>query len=103
MSTGKDAKRQKEEIPDVPFSETRVTWGDALVESFKLFDFGTILIIILIICSKVLGNEVEGIHELALLNNCRKSKGEKQLANLNESIKFMSEKNYEFEKERQEQ
>ena len=50
-----------------------------------------------------MGNEVEGIHELALLNNCRKSKGEKQLANLNESIKFMSEKNYEFEKERQEQ
>lgn len=99
MSTGKDAKRQKEEIPDVPFSETRVTWGDALVESFKLIDFGTILII----CSKVLGNEVEGIHELELLNNCRKSKGEKQLANLNESIKFMSEKNYEFEKERQEQ
>ena len=50
-----------------------------------------------------LEKEVKDIHKLALSNNNNQIKGEKQLADLSESIKFMSDKFDEFEKERQEQ
>ena len=46
---------------------------------------------------------MKDIHKLALSNNNNQIKGEKQLADLSESIKFMSDKFDEFEKERQEQ
>ena len=47
--------------------------------------------------------EVKDILKLALSSNNNQIKGEKQLADLSESIKFMSDKFDEFEKERQEQ
>ena len=50
-----------------------------------------------------LEKEVKDIHKLALSNNSNQIKGEKQLADLSELIKFMSYKFDEFEKERQEQ
>ena len=43
------------------------------------------------------------MQKLALSNNNNQIKGEKQLGDLSESIKFMSDKFDEFEKERQEQ
>ena len=50
-----------------------------------------------------LEKEVKDIHKLALSNNNNKTKSQKQLADLSESIKFMSDKFDEIEKERQEQ
>ena len=47
--------------------------------------------------------EVKDIHKLALSNNSNQIKGEKQLADLSKSIKFISHKSDEFEKEREEQ
>ena len=46
---------------------------------------------------------MKDIRKLALSNNDNQIKGEKQLADLTESIKFMSDKFDEFEKERHEQ
>ena len=50
-----------------------------------------------------LEKEVKDIHKLALSNNSNQIKGEKQLADLSKSIKFISHKFDEFEKEREEQ
>ena len=50
-----------------------------------------------------LEKEVKDIHKLALFSNDNQIKGEKQLADLTESIKFMSDKFDQFEKERKEQ
>ena len=58
---------------------------------------------ILLSCLRDLEKEVKDIHKLALSNNNNKTKSQKQLADLSESIKFMSDKFDEFEKERQEQ
>ena len=54
-------------------------------------------------CLRNLEKEVKDIHKLALSNNNNQNKGEKQLVHLNESIRFMSDKSEEFEKERREQ
>ena len=53
-------------------------------------------------CLRNLEKEVKDIHKLALSNN-NNQKDKKQLADLGESIKFMSDKFDEFEKGRQEQ
>ena len=50
-----------------------------------------------------LEKEDKDIHKLALSNNNNQIKGEKQLADLSESIKFISDKFDEFEKEWEEQ
>ena len=54
-------------------------------------------------CSRNLEKEEKDIHKLALSNNSNQIKGEKQLADLSNSIKFISHKFDEFEKEREEQ
>ena len=56
---------------------------------------------ILLSCLRNLETEVKDIHKLALSNNSNQIKWEKQLADLSESIKFMSDKSDEFETERQ--
>ena len=50
-----------------------------------------------------LEKEVKDIHKLTLSNNNNQNKGKKQLADLSESIKFMSDKLDAFGKEKQEQ
>ena len=50
-----------------------------------------------------LEKEVKDIHKLAVSNNSNQIKGEKQLADLSELIKFMANKFDESDKERQEQ
>ena len=54
-------------------------------------------------CSRNLEKEEKDIHKLALYSNSNQIKGEKQLADLSKSIKFISHKFDEFEKEREEQ
>ena len=76
-----------------------MTPRDAFEESLK----SVYCIKILLSCLRNLEKEVKGIHKLALSNNNNQIKGQKQLADLSESIKFMSDKFDEFEKERQEQ
>ena len=77
-----------------------MTPRDAFEESLK----SVYCIKILLSCLRNLEKEVKGIHKLALSNNnSNQIKGQKQLADLSESIKFMSDKFDEFEKERQEQ
>ena len=58
---------------------------------------------ILLRCLRNLEKEVKDIRKLALSNYNNQIKDEKQLADLSESIKFMSDKIDKFEKERQEQ
>ena len=102
-NTEEDAKRQREESPsespNVSMLDTPKTPGDVFEESLKLED----CVKILLSCLRNLEKEVKDIHKLALSNNDNQIKGEKQLADLSESIKFMSDKFDEFEKERQEQ
>ena len=50
-----------------------------------------------------LEKEVKDIHKLALSNNSNQIKGEKQLGDPSESIKFMPDKFDDFEKDRHEQ
>ena len=50
-----------------------------------------------------LEKEVKDIHKLVFFNNNNQSKREKQLADLNRLMKFLSTKFYEFGKERQKQ
>ena len=50
-----------------------------------------------------LEKEVKDIHKSAPSNSDNQIKGEKQLADLSESVKFISDKFDDFEKERQEQ
>ena len=57
----------------------------------------------LLSCLRNLEKEVKDIHKFALFNNSNQIKGEKQLADFSESIKFMSHEFDEFEKERPEQ
>ena len=101
-NTEEDAKRQREESPskshNVSMLDTPKTPGDVFEESLKSED----CVKILLSCLRNLEKEVKDIHKLALSNN-NQIKGEKQLADLSESIKFMSDKFDEFEKERQEQ
>ena len=77
---------------------TLTPW-DVFEESLK----SVYCIKILLSCLRDLEKEVKDIHKLALSNNNNKTKSQKQLADLSESIKFMSDKFDEFEKERQEQ
>ena len=87
-NTEKDAKRQREESPsespNVSMLDTPKT--PVFEESLKSED-----------CVKIL------LSCLRNLENNNQIKGEKQLGDLSESIKFMSGKFDEFEKERQEQ
>ena len=76
--------------------DTAKTPGDDFEESLKSED----CVKILLSCLRNLEKEVKCIHKLALYNN--QIKGKKQLADLSESIKFMSNKSDKFEKERQE-
>ena len=62
-------------------------------ESLKSEDCVTILLS----CLRNSEKEVKDIHKLALSNNDNQVKGEKQSADLSESIKFMSDKFGEFE------
>ena len=102
-NTKEDAKRQREENPSespkVSVLDTPKTPGDAFEESLKSED----CVKILLNCFQNLEKKVKGIRKLALSNNNNQIKGEKQLADLSESIKFMSDKFGEFEKKRQEQ
>ena len=102
LNTEEDAKRQREESPsesaNVSMLDTPKTPGDVFEESLKSEDS----VKILLSCLRNLEKEVKDIHKLALSNN-NQIKGEKQLADLSESIKFMSDKFDEFEKEGQEQ
>ena len=105
-NTEEDAKREREEgeespseSPNVSMLDTPKTPGDVFEESLKSED----CVKILLSCLRNLEKEVKDIHKLALSNNDNQIKGEKQLADLTESIKFMSDKFDEFEKERHEQ
>ena len=102
-NTEEDAKRQREESPsespNVSMLDTPKTPGDVFEESLKSED----CVKMLLSCLRNLEKEVKDIHKLALSNNDNQIKGEKQLADLTESIKFMSDKFDEFEKERHEQ
>ena len=102
-SSTEDAKRQREESPsegpNMSMLDTPKTPGGVFEESLKLED----CVKILLSCLRNLEKEVKDIHKLALSNNDNQIKGEKQLADLSESIKFMSDKFDQFEKERQEQ
>ena len=79
--------------------DTSKTLGDVFEESLKAED----CVKILQSCLQNLENKVKDIHKLSLSNNNSQIKGEKQLADLSESVKFMSDKFDDFEKERQEQ
>ena len=103
-NTGEDAKRQREESPskshNVSMLDTPKTPGDVFEESLKSED----CVKMLLSCLRNLEKELKDIHKSALSNNNNNQiKGEKQLADLNESINFMSDKFDEFEKQRQEQ
>ena len=54
-------------------------------------------------CSRNLEKEEKDINKLVLYNNSSQIEGKKQLADLSKSIKFISHKFDEFEKEREEQ
>ena len=103
LNTEEDAKRQREESPsesaNVSMLDTPKTPGDVFEESLKSEDS----VKILLSCLRNLEKEVKDIHKLALSNNDNQIKGKKLSADLSESIKFMSDKFDEFEKERQEQ
>ena len=90
-NTEEDAKRQREESPsespNVSMLDTPKTPGDVFEESLKSED----CVKILLSCLRNLEKEVKDIHKLALSNNDNQIKGEKQLPDLSESIKFMSE------------
>ena len=95
----KDARRQREKSFDVPLLDTPKTPWDLFEERLKSEDCVEILL-------TYLGNlekEVKDIHKLVFFNNRNQIKREKQLADLNKLMKFLSNKFYEFEKERQEQ
>ena len=98
-----DAKRQREESPsenpNVSMLDTSKTPRNVFEESLKSED----CVKILLSCLRNLEKEVKDRQKLALSNNSNQIKGEKQLGDLSESIKFMSDKFDEFEKERQEQ
>ena len=98
-----DAKRQREESPsespNVSMLDTPKTFGDVFEESLKSED----CVKILQSCLRNLEEEMKDIHKLALSSNSNQINREKQLADLSESIKFMSDKFDKFEKERQEE
>ena len=98
-----DAKRQREESPsenpNVSVLDISKTPRNVFEESLKSED----CVKILLSCLRNLEKEVKDMQKLALSNNNNQIKGEKQLGDLSESIKFMSGKFDEFEKERQEQ
>ena len=103
-NTEEDAKRQREESPsespNVSMLDIPKTPGDVFEESLKSED----CVKMLLSCLRNLEEELKDIHKSALSNNNNNQiKGEKQLADLNESINFMSDKFDEFEKQRQEQ
>ena len=102
-NTEEDAKRQREESPsespNVSMLDTPKTPGDVFEESLKLED----CVKILLSCLRNLEKEVKDIHKSAPSNSDNQIKGEKQLADLSESVKFMSDKFDQFEKRRQEQ
>ena len=79
--------------------DTPETLGDVFEESLNSED----CVKVLLSCLRNLKKEVKDIHKLTLSNNSNQIKGEKQLADLSQSIKFISDKFNEFEKERQEQ
>ena len=88
------------ESPNMWMLDTPKTHGDGFEDSLKSED----CVKILLSCLQNLEKEVKDIYKLALSNDSNNQiKGEKQLADLSESIKFMSDKFDEFEKERQEQ
>ena len=86
-------------ISNVSMLDTPKTPTDVFEESLKLEH----CVKMLLSCLQNLEQGVKDIHKLALFNNDNQIKGEEQLADLSESIKFMSDKFDEFEKERQEQ
>ena len=98
-----DAKRQREESPsespNVSMLDTPKTSGDVFEESLKSEN----CVRILQSCLRNLEEEMKDIHKLALSSNSNQINREKQLADLSESIKFMSDKFDKFEKERQEE
>ena len=103
-NTEEDAKRQREESPsespNVSMLDIPKRPGDVFEESLKSED----CVKMLLSCLRNLEKELKDIHKSALSNNNNNQiKGEKQLADLNESINFMSDKFDEFEKQRQEQ
>ena len=95
----KDARRQREKSFDVPLLDTPKTPWDVFEKRLKSKDCVEILL-------NYLGNlekKVKDIHKLVFFNNRNQIKREKQLADLNKLMKLLSNKFYEFEKERQEQ
>ena len=101
-NTEEDAKRQREESPsespNVSMLDTPKT--PVFEESLKSED----CVKILLSCLRNIEKEVKDTHKLALSNNNNNQiKGKKQLVDLSESIKFMSDKFDKFEKDRQEQ
>ena len=101
--TEEDAKRQRKDSPSeshkVSMLDTLKTPGNVFEESLRSED----CVKILLRCLWNLEKEVKDIHKLALSNYSNQIKGEKQLVDLSESIKFMSDKIDKFDKERQEQ
>ena len=97
------AQRQRgessSESSNMSMLDTPKTPGDVFEESLRSED----CVKILLSCLRNLEKEVKDNHKLALSNNNNQIKGKKHLADLSESIKFMSNKFDEFEKERQEQ
>ena len=101
-NTEEDVKRQREESPsespNVSMLDTPKT--PVFEESLKSED----CVKILLSCLRNIEKEVKDTHKLALFNNNNNQiKGKKQLVDLSESIKFMSDKFDKFEKDQQEQ
>ena len=86
-NTEEDAKRKWEESPseilNVSMLDTPKVPGNVFEESLKSAD----CVKILLSCLRNLEKEVEDIRKLALFNNNNQIKGQKQLADLSESIK----------------
>ena len=79
--------------------DTPKTPGDIFEGSLKLED----CLKPLLSCLRNLEKDVKYAHKLALSNNNNQIKGEKELADFSQSVKFMSDNFDEFEKERQKQ
>ena len=102
-NTEEDTKRQREESPSESPNVSKLDTPKTPVDVFEKSLKSENCVKILLICLRNLEKEVKDIHKLTLSNKNNQNKGEKQLADLSESIKFMSDKFDAFGKVKQEQ
>ena len=89
---GDDTKKMREDSSTTSFSEN----DDAFLEGLKSDDCRSILAN----CFKNIQVKIEELFVMVTKNNETQIKGEKQLEDLTDSVKFMSSKFDEYEKER---